>query len=420
MKFETYKKLGVAAILLLGVTNISHAQTRKYTIPVVFHVLGSGTASTEATPARITGALRTANLAFQGQYPSLGIDPATIIANRGGLDIEFKLAQRRPDGTSTTGIDYIPNAPAAYVTNGATDANLPKITAAYNWDVSRYLNIYIVDRLETNADYGGLAWQPTYATNLNAVLLPSWAIGAKQNDPNISSRVPTPGQQMNLAHEIGHAMNLYHTFVPNGSDLCGTDGVADTPPDDGKGFIFATPTSIYYAPNSCNGGQKKPVNIENVMGAPNDTTMFTKGQLAIVEQTLNSAVWSRNSLWSNNSLVCTGLATGTCATSSSGYTALQSGVAVTVNVDTGKTQMFQISVPSGKTSLTVTLKNGTGDGDIYGKAQTIPTRSVYDRASFADGNNEAFVVNTPAAGTYYIMVEGYSKVTGAVLTATIK
>src|SRR5512132_1389025 len=63
---------------------------------------------------------------------------------------------------------------------------------------------------------------------------------------------------------------------------------------------------------------------------------------------------------------------------------LTSGVAVT-NLSSsgarGSTRLWKIIVPSGATSLTVTLSGGTGDVDLYVNQGTPPTFSDYDCAS---------------------------------------
>jgi hypothetical protein len=71
-------------------------------------------------------------------------------------------------------------------------------------------------------------------------------------------------------------------------------------------------------------------------------------------------------------------------------TALTNGVGVPLASTgaRGSFVIYRLFVPTGKTSLTVTFKGGTGDGDIYVQRQVPPTNSVYTCASDNGGNNE--------------------------------
>jgi hypothetical protein len=79
-----------------------------------------------------------------------------------------------------------------------------------------------------------------------------------------------------------------------------------------------------------------------------------------------------------------------------------------------------INVPAGKTRLTFKLSGGTGDADIYAKFGAAPTTATYDLKSDGGTNTETITINSPKAGTYYLMVYGYKAVTGTSLTATVQ
>lgn len=100
-------------------------------------------------------------------------------------------------------------------------------------------------------------------------------------------------------------------------------------------------------------------------------------------------------------------------------TVLSNGVPVTgISVATGASKMYTIAVPSGRTSLTIKTSGGTGDADLYVKLGSAPTTSSYTRASDNTGNTESITISSPTAGTYYVMVYGYSSATGVSLTAS--
>lgn len=83
----------------------------------------------------------------------------------------------------------------------------------------------------------------------------------------------------------------------------------------------------------------------------------------------------------------------------------------------GSGQLFRIFVPPGTTNLTVTLRGGTGDADIYTRRATPPTNASFTGFSFNGGNDEDIVHANPASGTWYILVDLWDPYTGAVLTA---
>jgi hypothetical protein len=96
------------------------------------------------------------------------------------------------------------------------------------------------------------------------------------------------------------------------------------------------------------------------------------------------------------------------------------GVVISSNGARGSGLLYRIFVPPGSTSLTVTLRGGTGDADIYIKRQTPPDNSGSNDTchSFNGGNNEDCVIANPASGTWYILVDLWDPYAGATLTAT--
>jgi len=101
---------------------------------------------------------------------------------------------------------------------------------------------------------------------------------------------------------------------------------------------------------------------------------------------------------------------------------LTSGVAETGIASSdarGTTKLYQIIVPSGATSLTVTLSGGSGDVDLYLGAGTPPTTDDFDCQSWNGGNNELCTIPNPAAGTWYVLLDLYDPYSGVTLTATL-
>ena len=99
---------------------------------------------------------------------------------------------------------------------------------------------------------------------------------------------------------------------------------------------------------------------------------------------------------------------------------LTSGVPVSIALALNTSKVYSITVPAGKTSLTIKLSGGTGDGDIYAKLGATPTTTTYDKKSDGATNTETITYSAPAAGTYYVLVNAYAAVSGASLVATVQ
>jgi serine protease len=83
----------------------------------------------------------------------------------------------------------------------------------------------------------------------------------------------------------------------------------------------------------------------------------------------------------------------------------------------GSEVTYRIVAPVGVTNLRFQISGGTGDADLYVRKGTAPTRTVYDYRPYIDGNNE-LVTATPSAGTWYVMLRGYTAYSGVTLVAT--
>ncbi|WP_335901400.1 S8 family serine peptidase [Shewanella algae] len=98
---------------------------------------------------------------------------------------------------------------------------------------------------------------------------------------------------------------------------------------------------------------------------------------------------------------------------------LENGVAVN-NLSGAKDDElhFFLNVPAGASNLSFNLSGGTGDADLYMQYGAAPTTSSFDCRPWKGGNTESCSVNSPQAGTYYVMVRGYSSFSGASLVAS--
>jgi len=102
-----------------------------------------------------------------------------------------------------------------------------------------------------------------------------------------------------------------------------------------------------------------------------------------------------------------------------GPTALTNGVPVTNQSGaTGSETFYTIAVPAGASNLTIQTAGGSGDADLYVRFGSAPTQSTYDCRPFLGGNNETCTFASPQAGTYHVMLRGWSAYSGVTLTAS--
>ena len=98
---------------------------------------------------------------------------------------------------------------------------------------------------------------------------------------------------------------------------------------------------------------------------------------------------------------------------------LQNGVPVTgVSGAANSAQSWTVNVPAGAGTLVIALSGGTGDADLYVRRGSAPTTSTYDCRPYLTGNTESCSFASPQAGTYHVLVRGYTSFSGATLRAS--
>ncbi|QDH71639.1 S8 family peptidase [Lysobacter alkalisoli] len=97
---------------------------------------------------------------------------------------------------------------------------------------------------------------------------------------------------------------------------------------------------------------------------------------------------------------------------------LQNGVPVTISGASGSETRYTFTVPSGASGLTIATSGGSGDADLYVRYGSAPTTGSYDCRPYLNGNNETCSFNNPQAGTWHVMVRGYTAYSGVSLVAS--
>lgn len=287
-----------------------------YQIPIVFHILHDGGPSNISREQVLDG-LAILNEDFRGLNADI-TDVATVFQGlQADVEVEFVLATKAPDGSCFSGITRTYDPVAAF------DGNMDQVQAirdgndVYNgdWPGDKYLNVFVV---------GSLSEPGSSLITLGYTTYPAWGGLTMANGFHVIHEcigsIGTGGIYgvSTSTHEIGHWLNLAHTWGSNndpGVGNCGNnDNVDDTPSCLGiqGGPCSATnPNPL----NSCSNdnaywGFDIQDNIENYMDYAHCDKMFTLGQAQRMRDALTNTDpntnGGRNNLWTAQNLQETG------------------------------------------------------------------------------------------------------------------
>ncbi len=266
----------------------SYAATRAglvYTIPVVFHIIHEyGTEN--ISDAQVINQVAILNEDFR----KLNADTSLVIPEFDSLiadaHINFRLATLDPDGNCTNGINHY----YSHETRIGDD-----FSKTHLWPRNKYLNIWVVKKMESGI--AGYAYYPSATAGMLAFA--DGIIILNQHIGNIGTG--TPDNSRSLTHEVGHYLNLPHTWGSNNDNnvACGNDGIPDTPETAGSPIEICD-----LALAECNAGIIE--NVQNYMDYSYCSVMFTPGQALVMEATLNSNISYRDNLWQSENLTETG------------------------------------------------------------------------------------------------------------------
>lgn len=256
-----------------------------YIIPVVFHILHQY-GSENISDAQVKDAIRCMTEDFRKLNADFANTISTFKSIAGDSEIEFRLAQKDPNGNCTNGIDRIVSTLTDVAGTSSTSRNAAKLNP---WPRANYLNIWVVRSFEGGiAGYAQFPGSGSAATD--GIMLLSDYVGAIGTSSAYRSHT--------LTHEVGHFLNLNHTWdcCSGIGTTCGTDNVSDTPTTRGHDNTCTTA-------NPCNAGV--PENAQNFMDYSYCYTMFTQGQSTRMRAALTSTTGQRSSLWTTTNLTTT-------------------------------------------------------------------------------------------------------------------
>lgn len=379
-----------------------------YKIPVVFHILHNNGIE-NITDEQIQDALAILNR----DYRKLNADANTVHADFQGMpsdvEIEFVLATKAPNGTCFSGITRTANSLSFDGSDGGAQVDaIVSGNNVYNgqWQGNRYLNIFVV------AEAGGAAGYTMKPSNFVGTVMDNgiWILHNYVGSIGTSSVTASRA----LTHEVGHWLNLDHTWGgnnnPGNASSCSTDdAVQDTPNCIGV-------TSCAMNSNTCNSddnywGQAMRDNVENYMDYSYCSKMFTAGQVTRMRNAITSSTGGRNNLWKTANLTAVG-ATGVTylckAQFSADITTVCSGSQIqytdeSYNAVSGWNWTFE-----GGTPATSTVQNPLITYNTPGIYQV--TLSATDGSVTDDEVKTSFIRVLPAPATipYFEGFEGYT------------
>lgn len=199
-------------------------------IPMVFHIIHQGGAE-NISDAQILDQMRILN----EDYNKLNADTSVVLAPFRDIiancHFEFRLAQIDPYGNCTNGIDRI-FSPETNIGDDGSKLN--------PWLRDRYLNVWVVNTMENGV--AGYAYYPSATIDFPMATVDGIII---LHDYIGSIGTANPNRSRALTHEIGHYLDLAHTWGSTNEPTvaCGDDAVADTPLT--KGHDSCTQTDLY-------------------------------------------------------------------------------------------------------------------------------------------------------------------------------
>ncbi len=245
-----------------------------YIIPIVFHVIHNY-GSENITEKQILEGLQIINEDFRKLNEDTSVIDSTFKGIAADCEIEFRLAQKDPDGNCTNGITRTASTQTYTADNG--------VKSLVRWPNDRYLNVWLVQSIASGA--GGYAYYPGASPQIDGIVLRRTQFGIGHRS---------------LTHEIGHYLNLPHlwgsTNDPELPDNCNSDdGVSDTPNTIGH-------TNCDIGAITCGSID----NVQNFMEYSFCDRMFTEGQKSRMHAALNASASNRNNLSTASNLLLTG------------------------------------------------------------------------------------------------------------------
>ncbi|MBL7953374.1 MAG: PKD domain-containing protein [Flavobacteriales bacterium] len=256
-----------------------------YVIPIVFHIIHNNGVE-NIGDAQIHDAVRILNEDFNRENPDWDNVRSEFLDIVADIGVEFRLAAKDPNGNCTNGITR--------TVSSLTNEGSSQMKSLISWPRNKYLQVWVAASADGAAGYtfrpGTAQWMPEE----DGVVMQHMYTG--------SIGTSSVGRSRALTHEVGHWLNLAHTWGnsndPGLAQNCSDDdGVDDTPNTIGW-------TSCTLSGASCGSALD---NVENYMEYSYCSKMYTEGQKDRMIAALNSSTAQRSQLWQLSNLINTGV-----------------------------------------------------------------------------------------------------------------
>jgi PKD repeat protein len=357
-----------------------------YVVPVVFHIIHNN-GPENISDAQVQDQMRILNEDFNKQNPDWDNVRPEFLDLVADVSIEFRLAQKDPQGNCTSGITR--------TVSTLTNVGDQSMKALIQWPRNKYLNVWVSASANGAAGYALLPGAAQFLGTQDGIVLQHTYVGS------IGTGIPQRSRA--LTHEVGHWINLAHTWgnsnTPAVAANCNEDdGVSDTPNTQGW-------TSCNLNGATCGSALD---NVENYMDYSYCSKMFTLGQKTRMIASLNSTTAQRNQLWQASNLTATGVA-GTPQLCAASFTSSEQ------NVCSGGTVSFTDASYHGVVSRTWTFEGGQpATSTAANPTVTYPTAGTFAvTLEVSDGSNtltssqQSYVTVNPNTGTLGPVLEGF-------------
>lgn len=255
-----------------------------YVIPVVFHIIHNG-GSENINDSQIHDAMRILNEDFNRMNPDWdNVRPEfqDLVADIG---VEFRLATKDPNGNCTSGITRTQSA----LTNEGSSG----MKALISWPRNKYMQVWVAASADGAAGYTFRPGSAQFFASEDGIVMQHLYVGAIGTGSTSRSRA--------LTHEVGHWLNLAHTWGDSNEPAVASNCNMDDNVSD-------TPNTIGWTTCSLSGITCGSLdNVENYMDYSYCSKMFTVGQSSRMVAALNSNTAQRNQLSLLSNLINTGV-----------------------------------------------------------------------------------------------------------------
>jgi hypothetical protein len=246
----------------------------KVIIPVVVHNITHDGGQGYVSKSKIEAQINRLNIDFQRQNSDANQTRDVFKPFAASIDIEFRLAHIDPNGNCTEGIVRIED-PLSYYP--VPRDQVKSVSYWPNSGTRSYFNIWIIDEIQ-GGDGTFVAGYAQFPGNNN-----NGRYGVVIADQSVSNNERT------LTHELGHCLNLYHTFNYSSNDCRNpNDYCSDTPRQDQS---YTSQCNLNQ--NTCSNyetdyGMDVVDQIENYMSYAECQNMFSLDQKTRIEAILSN------------------------------------------------------------------------------------------------------------------------------------